>query len=86
MVARLKLKEIDGRAPPGVKPVPQSLCAEKQPPAGGGRWCAYILLVRAGRAGNTLKLRGYLKAPATEPASKGAGGLSCQVKAPGMRQ
>jgi hypothetical protein len=29
MVARLKLKEIDGRAPPGVNR--SQLCAEKQP-------------------------------------------------------
>ena len=35
MVARLKLKEIDGRAPPGVNNrcfgPPQQLCAKKQP-------------------------------------------------------
>jgi hypothetical protein len=40
MVARLKLKEIDGRAPQGVKQTakPQSLCAEKQPERVGGAW------------------------------------------------
>ena len=31
MVARLKLKEIDGRAPPGVKKIPQRLCSVKRP-------------------------------------------------------
>ena len=53
MVARLKLKEIDGRAPPGVNKATQ-LCSEKHPERGGGV-PRYIVLVRNG---NIPKLRG----------------------------
>ena len=37
MVARLKLKEIDGRAPPGVKPtsIASSAPDQQSPPIGG---------------------------------------------------
>ena len=41
MVARLKLKEIDGRAPPGVKHI-AALCSLQQP--GKGWWCLNIVL------------------------------------------
>ena len=55
MVARLKLKEIDGRAPPGVN------TAEALPPKAAGKPVSGALGQRpkhaSRRGGNTLKMR-----------------------------
>jgi hypothetical protein len=57
MVARLKLKEIDGRAPPGVKHTEASsaLLRTARPPIEvGGSLCSLVPISR----GNVSKLRG----------------------------
>ena len=70
MVARLKLKEIDGRAPPGVNrscSAPKSTretgkCVSSAPESAG-----IVLVARApGPGGDTLKLRGVPKASGTK--------------------
>ena len=59
MVARLKLKGIDGRAPPGVnhRQQPQRLCSIKPPER--VRWCPPFVLVPVGamhsNCGESLK-------------------------------
>jgi hypothetical protein len=66
MVARLKLKGIDGRAPPGVnhRSTPQRLCSEKKARKGRVK-CSFILVCLA--AGDMLKLRETPKAETTKP-------------------
>ena len=78
MVARLKLKEIDGRAPPGVKwPCASALQALLQIASrkGGG-----VPSNASRHGGNTFKLRGRPQASVTKPAPRGAGG---RVSSPG---
>ena len=64
MVARLKLKGIDGRAPPGVNcfAMPQRLCSRKRPVRVGGE----PMLVNHMVVGDTSKLRGSPKASGTK--------------------
>jgi hypothetical protein len=66
MVARLKLKGIDGRAPPGVnhRSLPQRLCSEKPPERAG---LVSFASTSPRSAGDTLKVRGIPKASTTKP-------------------
>ena len=66
MVARLKLKEIDGRAPPGVNKATQ-LCSEKHPERGVVCLECIVLV----RNGNIPKLRGTPNAHRYYSALKG---------------
>lgn len=69
MVARLKLKEIDGRAPPGVNLLHRFTLAvvNSAPAARKGPWLPSLNASPRSGAGETFKLRGPPKTPATKP-------------------